>query len=156
MEAARRLLEEARTLANVVIVDTAPILSASVTRELVTLADAVVVVCRSGRATSHAADRCAELLERLGAPTLGVVLVGVSTGPLADYYGPAPKRRFPLDRARRSSGGGREADQATPRHKAPTSRATPTAPAPRSSGTSLRPTAAQYRATTRPEGQQEP
>jgi capsular exopolysaccharide synthesis family protein len=142
IEAARRLLEEARTLANVVIVDTAPILSASVTRELVTLADAVIVVCRSGRTTAAAADRCAELLERLGAPTLGVVLVGVPTGAFADYYGAPPKkglRRF--ERAGSGKGSRRsEGGETGPRHKAP-SRPTATAP-------SARPTAAQYRATT--------
>jgi capsular exopolysaccharide synthesis family protein len=82
-----RLLEEARSLADVVIVDTAPILSASVTRELVSMADVVVLTCRAGRTASPAAQRCAELLERLGAPTLGVVLVGVPTGPFTDYYG---------------------------------------------------------------------
>jgi capsular exopolysaccharide synthesis family protein len=144
IEAARRLLEEARTLANVVIVDTAPILSASVTRELVTLADAVIVVCRSGRTTAAAADRCAELLERLGAPTLGVVMVGVATGAFADYYGSPPKKglkRFERSgsgggRSRRSEGGA----ETGPKHKAP-SRPTATAP-------SSRPTAAQYRATT--------
>lgn len=82
-----RLLEEARSLADVVIVDTAPILSASVTRELVSMADVVVLTCRAGRTASPAAQRCSELLERLGAPTLGVVLVGVPTGPFTDYYG---------------------------------------------------------------------
>jgi capsular exopolysaccharide synthesis family protein len=143
IEAARRLLEEARTLANVVIVDTAPILSASVTRELVTLADAVVVVCRSGRTTASAADRCAELLERLGAPTLGVVLVGVPTGPFADYYGAPPKGiKGRLDRSGRSGRGTRRSDEESgPRHKAPTSRPSATSP-------SSRPTAAQYRATS--------
>jgi capsular exopolysaccharide synthesis family protein len=157
IEAARRLLEEARTLANVVIVDTAPILSASVTRELVTLADAVVVVCRSGRTTSSAADRCAELLERLGAPTLGVVLVGVPTGPFADYYGAPPKGGGLRSRLER--GGNRPSSRRSPeersepggRHKAPASRPSATAP-------SSRPTAAQYRATTprAPDGGREP
>jgi capsular exopolysaccharide synthesis family protein len=127
IENARRLLEEARTLANVVIVDTAPILSSSVTRELVTLGDAVVVVCRAGRTTGPAADRCAELLERLGAPTLGVVLVGVPTGPFADYYGAPPKDSRPGFRRRVEPGTGR--------HLAPTS-------------SPLRPTSAQYRAAT--------
>ena len=146
LEAARRLLEEARTLANVVIVDTAPILSASVTRELCTLADAVLVVCRSGRTTVSAADRCAELLERLGANTLGVVLVGVPAGPFADYYGAPPKGiRRPLDRL--GLGSKRTDAPKGGRHKAPapvgvSSRQTPPI------GSSLRPTAAQYRATS--------
>jgi len=146
LEAARRLLEEARTLANVVIVDTAPILSASVTRELCTLADAVLVVCRSGRTTVAAADRSAELLERLGANTLGVVLVGVPAGPFGDYYGAPPKGiRRPLDRL--GFGTKRSDAPRGGRHKAPT----PVGVSSRQSppiGSSLRPTAAQYRATS--------
>ena len=80
LDAELRLLEEARSLADVVIIDTAPLLAASVTRELVTMADVVVLASRAGRTTSPAAERTAELLERLGAPTLGVVLVGVPDG----------------------------------------------------------------------------
>lgn len=87
LDAGLRLLDEARNMADVVIIDTAPILAASVTRELVTMADVVVLACRAGRTTSPAAERCSELLERLGAPTLGVVLVGVPTPLLkSDYY----------------------------------------------------------------------
>ncbi|HET9610158.1 MAG TPA: CpsD/CapB family tyrosine-protein kinase, partial [Acidimicrobiales bacterium] len=92
LDAELRLLEEARALADVVIIDTAPILAASVTRALVTMADVVVLACRAGRTTSPAADRTSELLERLGAPTLGVVLVGVATGLFNDYYGNQPSR----------------------------------------------------------------
>jgi capsular exopolysaccharide synthesis family protein len=96
-----RLLEEARALADVVIVDTAPLLGASVTRELVTMADVVVLASRAGRTTSPAAERTSELLERLGAPTLGVVLVGVPTGLFNDYYGNPPSR---TDRLRTTLG----------------------------------------------------
>jgi capsular exopolysaccharide synthesis family protein len=92
LDAGLRLLEEARSLADVVIIDTAPILAASVTRELVTMADVVILASRAGRTTSPAAERCAELLERLGAPTLGVVLVGVPTGLFKSDYYKAPTR----------------------------------------------------------------
>ncbi len=110
LDAELRLLEEARSLADVVIIDTAPLLAASVTRELVTMADVVVLVSRAGRTTSPAAERTAELLERLGAPTLGVALVGVPTGVFKnDYYGKPQSRtdRFRASvRNRESSGGG--------------------------------------------------
>jgi capsular exopolysaccharide synthesis family protein len=99
LDAELRLLEEARSLADVVIIDTAPLLAASVTRELVTMADVVVLTSRAGRTTSPAAERTAELLERLGAPTLGVVLVGLPTGMFSDYYGNPPSR---ADRLRNS------------------------------------------------------
>jgi capsular exopolysaccharide synthesis family protein len=92
LDAELRLLEEARALADVVIIDTAPLLGASVTRELVTMADVVILASRAGRTTSPAAERTSELLERLGAPTLGVVLVGVPTGLFNDYYGNPPSR----------------------------------------------------------------
>ncbi len=99
LDAELRLMEEARSLADVIIIDTAPLLAASVTRELVTMADVVVLASRAGRTTSPAAERTAELLERLGAPTLGVVLVGVPTGLFNDYYGNPPSR---VDRVRDS------------------------------------------------------
>jgi Mrp family chromosome partitioning ATPase/capsular polysaccharide biosynthesis protein len=101
LDASLRLLEEARRLADVVIIDTAPLLAASATRELVTMADVVVVACRVGRTTSPAAGRAAELLERLGAPTLGVVLVGAPTGLFKEYYGAGSTRAGKLRRSRR-------------------------------------------------------
>jgi capsular exopolysaccharide synthesis family protein len=100
IDAELRLLEEARSLADVVIIDTAPLLAASVTRELVTMADVVVLVSRAGRTTSPAAGRTAELLERLGAPTLGVALVGVPTGVFKSEYYTKPQSR--TDRLRAS------------------------------------------------------
>jgi capsular exopolysaccharide synthesis family protein len=112
-----RLLEEARSLADVVIIDTAPLLAASVTRELVTMADVVVLVSRAGRTTSPAAERTAELLERLGAPTLGVALVGVPSGVFKnDYYGKPQSRadRFRASVRNRDGQGERE----TPRYAA--------------------------------------
>lgn len=102
LDAELRLMEEARALADVVIIDTAPLLAASVTRELVTMADVVVLASRAGRTTSPAAERTAELLERLGAPTLGVVLVGVPTGLFNDYYGNPPSRADRLRSSMRS------------------------------------------------------
>jgi capsular exopolysaccharide synthesis family protein len=114
LDAELRLLEEARSLADVVIIDTAPLLAASVTRELVTMADVVVLTGRAGRTTSPAAERTAELLERLGAPTLGVVLVGVPTGLFNDYYGNPPSR---ADRLRSSVLGRGQASHGTSRRE---------------------------------------
>jgi len=115
LDAELRLLEEARSLADVVIIDTAPLLAASVTRELVTMADVVVLVSRVGRTTSPAAERTAELLERLGAPTLGVALVGVPSGVFkSDYYGKPQSRadRFRASVRNRDAGSVHE----TPRY----------------------------------------
>ena len=49
--AQQRLLDEARALADVVIIDTAPLLASSIGRELATMVDRVVVLCRVGRTT---------------------------------------------------------------------------------------------------------
>ena len=85
--AQQRLLDEARTLADVVILDTAPLLVSSLARELATMVDRVVVVCRVGRTTASQAERCADLLTQIGAHALGVVLVGVSAPTASDYFG---------------------------------------------------------------------
>jgi polysaccharide biosynthesis transport protein len=91
--AEQRLIDEAHRLADVVIIDTAPLLAASLTGELTTMVDAVVVVSRVGRTTAADAERCADLLEQLGAPALGVVLVGVTTPMFSDYFSYAAPRR---------------------------------------------------------------
>jgi capsular exopolysaccharide synthesis family protein len=91
--AEQNLIDAARQLADVVIIDTAPMLSASLTRELATMVDAIVVVCRVGRTTAGEAERCGDLLEQLNAPALGIALVGVAAGPLSDYFSYVSPRR---------------------------------------------------------------
>ena len=70
------LMTAARQLADVVIVDTPALLSVSAASELLPAADVAVIVARSSRTTREAAVRVHERLEFLGAPVLGVVLVG--------------------------------------------------------------------------------
>ena len=86
--AGRDLVEQARGLADVVIIDTAPLLATNDASELIPACDAVVVVSRIGKTTADGARRTRFLLERLGAPVAGVVAVGVpdSHGSYASYY----------------------------------------------------------------------
>jgi len=86
--AGRALVAEARDLADVVIIDTAPILATNDATELIPSADAVVVVARVGKTSADSAKRTRTLLERLGAATAGVVLIGTTSaeGSYADYY----------------------------------------------------------------------
>src|SRR5437588_4991829 len=69
-------LKEARELANFVLVDAPPLLVASEAADIARHADGVLLVVRAGRTSIGAAARSVELLERLGVPVLGAVLVG--------------------------------------------------------------------------------
>lgn len=93
----RSIVAEARRLADIVLIDTAPLLVAHEATELVPAADTVVVVCRSGQTTKEDASRARELLTRLAAPVAGVVLIGApesDTGYSTYYYAPpSPHRR---------------------------------------------------------------
>jgi capsular exopolysaccharide synthesis family protein len=80
------LLAQARSLADVVIMDTAPLLVVSDGAELLPEVDAVVLVARVHRTTRDGARRTFELLDRADIPVLGVVLVGTE-GPGVSFYG---------------------------------------------------------------------
>ena len=80
-------IAEARRTADIVILDTPPLLAINDATELVPFVDAVVLVCRAGRTPANSAVRVSELLRRLGAPTRGVVLVGATeTAGTKGYY----------------------------------------------------------------------
>ena len=106
LHAEQRMVEEARRLADIVIVDTAPVLSAALTRELATMVDAVVIVCRVGKTPAGEAERCADLLSQLGAPVLGIALVGVAAPPFYDYFAYASPRRARREVARAKADAG--------------------------------------------------
>jgi capsular exopolysaccharide synthesis family protein len=100
----RQVISEAREVADVVLIDTAPILAASDATHLFPLVDAVVVVGRAGRTTTLSAQRTSELLLRLGAPVVGATLNGSTEARLPrGYYGyySDGERRSRARRARR-------------------------------------------------------
>jgi capsular exopolysaccharide synthesis family protein len=82
--AGRDLVAKARLWADVVLIDTAPMLATNDAIELVPAVDAVVLVCRSGKTTTDAARRSRALLERLNAPVTGIALIGA---PVEQAYG---------------------------------------------------------------------
>lgn len=86
LEAEQRLIDEARDLADVVIVDTAPLLASSINQEMATMVDAVVALCRVGRTTTAQAERFGDLLSRIGAPAVGVALVGTTAPEGSEYF----------------------------------------------------------------------
>ncbi len=80
------LLANARRLADVVIVDTPPVLATDDTSAMIPLVDDVVIICRAGSTGTEAARRTAERLNRLGAPVAGGVLVGAHSLPAVRGY----------------------------------------------------------------------
>lgn len=81
MSGAPTLLELARARADVVLVDSAPMLSTSDAVDLAQYIDVALVVSRLNKTTTTHAAATQRLLSRLGVPALGTVLVGSrSTG----------------------------------------------------------------------------
>jgi Mrp family chromosome partitioning ATPase len=81
----RRILTNSQEHFDVVILDTAPLLSTNDATELMDLVDLVLIVGRVGTSTSDNAIRIRELLSRIDAPAVGVVMVG-SDAATNDYY----------------------------------------------------------------------
>jgi Mrp family chromosome partitioning ATPase len=91
----RQIIDEACRRADVVILDTPPILAAMDMATLVSEVDAVVVIARAGKTSVKVADSASQMLNKLGAPFLGVVL-NYSTEivkPRSYYRGVLPHRR---------------------------------------------------------------
>lgn len=85
--AQRRLVERARDRFDVILLDTAPILTTNDAAELLPVADHVVMIVNALQTKADAAARASELLERRGRAPLGVALVGTRDVPNAsDYY----------------------------------------------------------------------
>jgi capsular exopolysaccharide synthesis family protein len=70
----RTALDEARGRADVILLDTPPVLVASDATYLLPEVDAVLLVARAAHTEADLAERASELLHRMGAPVRGVVL----------------------------------------------------------------------------------
>lgn len=82
----RAAVEEARQQADIILIDTAPLLASAEVTHLFPLVDAVVVVARAKRTTAEIAERSSELLKRLDAPVVGVALNGAMEVPVPSSY----------------------------------------------------------------------
>lgn len=83
----KELLRWASETYDLVVIDTSPAGSVADAIPLMTLADAVVVVGRVGKLNGRQAAKLREQLERVGAPTLGLVANFVAAGEEAYAYG---------------------------------------------------------------------
>lgn len=101
-----QVISEAREVADIVLIDSAPILAASDATHLFPLVDAVVVVGRAALTTAQAARRTSELLLRLGAPVVGAALNGSTDASLPrgyySYYADGQRRSTERRTRRRS------------------------------------------------------
>ena len=85
--AQRRLVQRAMERFDVILLDTAPILTTNDAADLLGVVDHVVLVVNSAETRAESAARASELLERRGRAPLGVALVGARDVPNAsDYY----------------------------------------------------------------------
>lgn len=109
---ARQLVSNAKGLAEVIVIDTPPVLVASDAVQLIPATDAVVVVCRTGTTRTTEAARARQLLARLDAPVLGLVLLGVqaSSGARSYYYDHSRRRFWSRSRTTRPTGGSTSRD----------------------------------------------
>jgi capsular exopolysaccharide synthesis family protein len=96
-ERMQRLIGEARDAADVVLLDTAPVLAVSDATSLFPETDAVVLSAWAGKTTDEAGSRTNDLLEQLGAQAVGVALIAVADAALPrgyyQYYAPAEEPR---------------------------------------------------------------
>ena len=82
----RKIVHAARGHFDVVLLDTAPILTTNDASELLPECDHVIMVVRNGKTKREAAQRTAEILTRFEAPVLGVVFNGSDDTPAVQYY----------------------------------------------------------------------
>jgi Mrp family chromosome partitioning ATPase len=83
--AQRQVVAAARGRFDVILLDTAPLLTANDAVELVSSADMLLLVAKMGVTKTDAAERSIELLNRLDIAIAGVVLVGAASA-TNDYY----------------------------------------------------------------------
>ena len=84
---ARAAAAAATELADIVILDSPPVLAASTASDLATMADATLLVVRSDWTRRRSAVAAAEHLRRIEARVIGVVLVGVEHSARSEFYG---------------------------------------------------------------------
>jgi capsular exopolysaccharide synthesis family protein len=82
------VVEQARDLADIVVIDSGPMLGTNEAATLVPSVDALVLTTMSGRGTRSQARRTTEQLTRLGALVSGIVVIGAEGKRRYGYYEP--------------------------------------------------------------------
>jgi capsular exopolysaccharide synthesis family protein len=84
---AKSAIRAAEQLADIVLVDSPPLLLANDASDLALAVDATIMLARSGWTRRGGVASSADLLRRLEAPVIGIVIVGAEHGVRAGYYG---------------------------------------------------------------------
>jgi Mrp family chromosome partitioning ATPase len=86
---AREVITQAAARFDFTIIDTAPLLPVTDGAQIAVIADATVLVARSGKTTREQAARCVEALSKVGERPVGVILnmVSRSRGGYGGEYG---------------------------------------------------------------------
>jgi capsular exopolysaccharide synthesis family protein len=101
------VVEVARTLADIVLVDTAPVGTVNDATMIARLVEGVALVARLNQTTKDAARRATRTLGHLGADVLGVVVTDAGGSERHSYYAAAPAvRPLPAERSRTGVPGG--------------------------------------------------
>lgn len=79
------LLEQAKSMYDLIVIDTPPLTAVSDAFPLLRKVDGVVIVGRLGRNRRDVAERLHETLDGIGAPLLGVIANGINTGGRGSY-----------------------------------------------------------------------
>jgi capsular exopolysaccharide synthesis family protein len=93
------LLERAKAVYDLIVIDTPPLTAVSDAFPLLRKVDGIIIVGRVGRNRRDVAERLHETLQSVGAPLLGVIANGVKTGGMGsyaysyDYTSAAPKQQ---------------------------------------------------------------
>jgi capsular exopolysaccharide synthesis family protein len=85
-ERMRQAIEEARREADIVLLDSPPLLTSAEITHLFPMVDSVLIVARAKKTTQELGERAGELLKRLDAPVVGVALNGVTEMPLPSSH----------------------------------------------------------------------
>ncbi len=82
----RKVIQATRSSFDMILLDTAPLLTTNDASELLPETDQVLLVVRSGKTKVEAARRVAEVLDRFDAPVIGVVMNDSTEATSAQYY----------------------------------------------------------------------
>lgn len=111
---AHKLLDDARELADVVVLDTPPLTEVVDALPLARYVDDVLIVCRLGSTNLDRLTRLSDVLDQNGIEPSGFVLVGAGSSEEESYYMAGRRESFDEPAARGDSGNGRPAAKRSP------------------------------------------